>query len=196
MAISKRLRYEILRRDNHACRYCGGAAPDVELTVDHVVPKALGGGDEPGNLVTACRPCNSGKAASSPDAPIVDDVAADALRWARAMERATELQQEQWHEEDVLVYQFEQEWNTWQSPAGTPFLPLSHEHHKTLRTLHRAGLGYLDLRYATIEAMSARHIPAGRVWRYFAGICWRLVEQRREIAASLLQAEEAPADGS
>ncbi|MEU5976310.1 hypothetical protein [Streptomyces sp. NPDC047315] len=25
MAVSKRLRYEILRRDNHACRYCGAA---------------------------------------------------------------------------------------------------------------------------------------------------------------------------
>ncbi|AWN05089.1 HNH endonuclease [Gordonia phage Easley] len=38
MAVSKRLRYEILRRDNHTCRYCGATAPDVPLTVDHVVP--------------------------------------------------------------------------------------------------------------------------------------------------------------
>lgn len=33
MAVSKRLRYEILRRDDHACRYCGDRAPDVKLTV-------------------------------------------------------------------------------------------------------------------------------------------------------------------
>ena len=32
MAVSKRLRFEILRRDNHACRYCGQMAPDVKLT--------------------------------------------------------------------------------------------------------------------------------------------------------------------
>jgi 5-methylcytosine-specific restriction endonuclease McrA len=38
MAVSKRTRYEVLRRDNHACRYCGGIAPDVILTVDHVTP--------------------------------------------------------------------------------------------------------------------------------------------------------------
>lgn len=81
MAVSKRLRYEVLRRDNHACRYCGRSAPDVALTVDHVVPVALGGSDDPGNLVTACRDCNSGKSASSPDAPIVANVADDALRW-------------------------------------------------------------------------------------------------------------------
>ncbi len=91
MPVSRRLRYEVLRRDNHACRYCGASAPDVPLTVDHVIPIALGGTDDPSNLVTACQPCNAGKSASSPDAPIVDDVAADALRWSKAMTRAAEI---------------------------------------------------------------------------------------------------------
>lgn len=27
MAVSKRLRHEVMRRDNHTCRYCGGGAP-------------------------------------------------------------------------------------------------------------------------------------------------------------------------
>lgn len=31
MAISKRLRYEILRRDNHACRYCGNLLGPADL---------------------------------------------------------------------------------------------------------------------------------------------------------------------
>lgn len=44
MAVSKRLRFEVLRRDNHACRYCGATPPDVVLTIDHVVQTALGGG--------------------------------------------------------------------------------------------------------------------------------------------------------
>lgn len=46
MAVSTRLRYEILRRDNHQCRYCGGTAPDVKLTIDHVIPETLGGNDD------------------------------------------------------------------------------------------------------------------------------------------------------
>lgn len=54
MAVSKRTRYEVLRRDNHTCRYCGGSAPDVRLTVDHVLPVTLGGSDDPSNLVAAC----------------------------------------------------------------------------------------------------------------------------------------------
>lgn len=93
MSVSKRLRFEVLRRDNHTCRYCGVAAPDVKLTVDHVIPVALGGLDDPSNLVAACGPCNSGKTSSSPDAPIVADVEQDALRWSKAMDRAAEAQQ-------------------------------------------------------------------------------------------------------
>jgi hypothetical protein len=88
MAISRRLRFEILRRDGHTCRYCGAMAPDVKLTVDHVIPTALGGSDEPANLVTACVDCNSGKASTNPDSVIVEDVAADALRWSRALQAA------------------------------------------------------------------------------------------------------------
>ena len=61
MAVSKRTRFEVLRRDNHACRYCGRTAPEVKLTLDHVVPVSLGGTDDPDNLVAACHDCNSGE---------------------------------------------------------------------------------------------------------------------------------------
>lgn len=92
MAVSKRLRYEILRRDNHTCRYCGASAPDVKLTVDHVTPVALGGTDGPENLVAACSACNAGKSSSQPDAPLVANVQQDALRWNRAIALAAQIQ--------------------------------------------------------------------------------------------------------
>lgn len=189
MAVSKRLRYEILRRDNHQCRYCGSAAPDVKLTVDHVVPTALGGSDEPSNLVTACADCNAGKSASSPDAAIVADVASDALRWARAMVRAAEVQLAERDDECEYLDTFAAQWHAWEA-GGKPFIELDAEHFATLRNLRRAGLSTDDLAYATQSAMSAMHIPRGRLWRYFAGICWRLVEQRREIASALIQVDE------
>lgn len=62
-SLSVRTRFEIFKRDSFQCRYCGRCAPDVMLQVDHVVPVARGGTDEPLNLVTACAECNSGKAA-------------------------------------------------------------------------------------------------------------------------------------
>lgn len=94
MAVSKRLRYEILRRDNHACRYCGAAAPDVKLNVDHVIPTSLGGSDKPDNLVTACAECNSGKTSSMPNAEPVADVDQDVLRQAANVKRETRQRHE------------------------------------------------------------------------------------------------------
>jgi hypothetical protein len=59
--LSKRLRFEILKRDGFRCRYCGANSSQVLMHVDHVVPVADGGGDDPANLVTACADCNLGK---------------------------------------------------------------------------------------------------------------------------------------
>lgn len=61
MALSKTLRFAILSRDGFKCRYCGRKPPEVELHVDHVQPKSLGGKDKESNLVAACRDCNGGK---------------------------------------------------------------------------------------------------------------------------------------
>jgi hypothetical protein len=59
--VTKRVRFLILERDGFRCRYCG-ATPDVaELVIDHVIPVADGGSDEPDNLATACGDCNAGK---------------------------------------------------------------------------------------------------------------------------------------
>lgn len=75
MPISKRTRFEVLRRDAHTCQYCGGKAPDVVLHVDHVIPVSLGGTDKPDNLVASCNECNIGKASSSPNAEFVAELA-------------------------------------------------------------------------------------------------------------------------
>lgn len=92
MAISKRLRFEILRRDGFRCYYCGVRGNEVEttLTIDHVVPVSLGGTDDPENLVAACGDCNAGKSAVSPGDALVAEVdeavAVDKAARARAIE--------------------------------------------------------------------------------------------------------------
>ena len=62
-SIPKRLRQEIFRRDMYKCQFCQGEFSASELTIDHLVPLALGGLDEMINYVTCCRTCNSQKAA-------------------------------------------------------------------------------------------------------------------------------------
>lgn len=61
--LSVRTRFEIFKRDDFQCRYCGRRTPAVVLEVDHVVPIIEGGTDDPINLVTSCWECNSGKSA-------------------------------------------------------------------------------------------------------------------------------------
>ena len=59
--ISSSVRFKVFKRDNFKCRYCGRSSDEVELTIDHVIPKFEGGTDAMFNLVACCRDCNSGK---------------------------------------------------------------------------------------------------------------------------------------
>jgi hypothetical protein len=61
MSLSKKIRFEVFKRDKFTCQYCGHSAPDVTLQVDHIHPVSKGGDDDLVNLVTSCRDCNVGK---------------------------------------------------------------------------------------------------------------------------------------
>lgn len=72
---------DVFIRDGYACRKCGYTAPlfwlqqaprydrrdTYCLTVDHVIPSCCGGSDEPFNLVTLCRSCNTRRGAYLPN---------------------------------------------------------------------------------------------------------------------------------
>jgi hypothetical protein len=58
----KRTRFEVFKRDSFTCQYCGAQPPAVVLVLDHIHPVAAGGESTPENLITACEPCNQGKA--------------------------------------------------------------------------------------------------------------------------------------
>lgn len=57
-------RHSILARDNYTCQYCGSRGK--ELTIDHVVPRWVGGENTWDNLVACCRRCNLKKADKTP----------------------------------------------------------------------------------------------------------------------------------
>jgi 5-methylcytosine-specific restriction endonuclease McrA len=50
---------EILRRDDYTCQYCGHRTNN--LTIDHIIPRHMGGDYSWENLVTACSGCNHRK---------------------------------------------------------------------------------------------------------------------------------------
>lgn len=60
-SISKKIRFEVFKRDSFKCQYCGSCAPDVVLEVDHINPVSKGGDNSLVNLITSCFSCNRGK---------------------------------------------------------------------------------------------------------------------------------------
>ena len=48
------------------CHYCGCSVPPKDLTMDHLVPLALGGRSTKNNLVPSCKDCNNTKKSMMP----------------------------------------------------------------------------------------------------------------------------------
>src|SRR4030095_13972063 len=64
VALSKRIRFEVFKRDQFCCQYCGRHPPDIVLEIDHIIPVCDGGDASEENLLTACFDCNRGKASN------------------------------------------------------------------------------------------------------------------------------------
>lgn len=174
MAVTKRTRFEVLKRDNYTCRYCRSA--ENELTIDHVLPVSLGGSDEPDNLVAACADCNAGKSSSSPDADLVADVSADQVRWSDAMKRAAEVRAESRKDFDQFVATFDRLWlDRWSVPWN---------YEQSLEALYRAGLPLDRFIDAIDVTINARGVYAR--FNYLCGVSWRFVNELQEIARKLI----------
>lgn len=187
MAVSKRLRFEILRRDNHTCRYCGAASPSVALRVDHVMPVALGGSDTPDNLVTSCEPCNSGKSSASPDATHVTEVSNDALRWADAMKQAAEELRAQTEPKRVYRDAFQQEWDQWTREVGwkAERVELPDGWKGSLDSFYAAGLPQEVWPDIIEKAMTNPTVRVDNTFRYACGIAWRMVKGLQDRAKTI-----------
>ncbi len=60
-------RRNLFARDRNQCQYCGKHFPTSDLSIDHVKPRAHGGGDTWENLVCACIRCNAKKGGRTPE---------------------------------------------------------------------------------------------------------------------------------
>ena len=185
MSVSKRLRFEILRRDNYTCRYCGLTAADTELRVDHVLPVDLGGKDEATNLVTACEPCNTGKTSIAPDSELVADIEEKALKWDRALALAVEHRLSELAEREQLLEWMEFEWIYRHDFAA----PLPDDWESSVARFAAQGLPVPEMDDAINVAYAAPVKPES-MWRYFCGVCWRKVDAIRGTARSLIETGE------
>lgn len=171
--LSKRLRFEIFKRDGFTCQYCGGKPPTVILHVDHVVPVSQGGGSNAENLTTACRDCNLGKAGiplGQPPQSVAES--RELLVEREAQERAyiKFVRSKRKREEAALVEIALALWGEgWgftakSTPSVRGFL---------------SKLPYDEILEAA-ELARAKFAEDGdnRAFKYFCGICWRKIERR------------------
>lgn len=178
MAVTKRTRFEVLRRDGHTCQYCGLKATQTEkgLTVDHVVPVALGGADGPENLVAACRDCNAGKSSIQPDSPLVKSLGASAQTYALAMmQRMAEVADAIDRDNQFIEY-FLDVWESYTDVMGRTN-PLPEDHKNTLRRWNRMGIRTELTDYAIDVAMTNKNVHKYDKFRYTAGVIYRTLDE-------------------
>lgn len=174
MSVSKRTRFEVLRRDSHACQYCGEVAPNVVLHIDHVIPVSLGGEDKPGNLVTACKDCNSGKSSIAPDSPLVQSISDKAAAYVLGMQDKMTRFRAQFESFDDYLDEFTQTWEAWRNSTGdTISLPADYE--LSLFRWHSMGIPVRAITLAIPKAMSKRGLRGDHAeFVYMAGIVWTM----------------------
>ena len=92
-------RSRILARDRNRCQYCGMKGGPFELTIDHIIPRSLGGRTAAENLCAACFACNQRKGDRTPEEarmPLLANPAALTYGMDRAVMRHAAESRPEW----------------------------------------------------------------------------------------------------
>lgn len=170
-AISKKVRFEVFKRDSFTCQYCGAHPPQAVLHVDHIVPVAEGGGNEDTNLVTACDRCNLGKAANSLDSiPVsLSDRAAEVVEreaqlrgYSAVMAAQRErIEDDCWEVANIFVEQFRDQ-------------GIRKDWFQSIRQFVER-IGVHECIRAMEIATARKPFSKSQCFRYFCGVCWNIV---------------------
>lgn len=189
MTLSVRTRFEVFKRDRFTCSYCGRTPPAVLLEVDHIVPQAAGGSDDPENLTTSCADCNRGKAdrlLEEGRAPIVRSESVDELEERLAQLTAyAELNQQLRALTDKTVFMVGDAWAKAfgyhvEERSGGSVMVLDDPYGRfprdqSVRTILARLPLQIVLEAVDITASWSHEGPSERACRYFYGVCWRRI---------------------
>lgn len=169
--LSKKMRFDVFKRDGFQCQYCGATPPSVVLEVDHVHPVSKGGKNRVDNLLTSCFECNRGKAAGlltvAPQS--VSDkamVIAEKMEQLKAFEK---LQRNKRKSEEQSIDMVEEVFQQYYETSGFK---------DRFRESVRIFLQHLTV-YEVMDAMNrACSKVNGREnsIKYFCGICWNVIK--------------------
>ena len=171
VALSKKQRFNVFKRDCFACQYCGATPPGTVLEVDHIHPVSQGGKNVIDNLITACFDCNRGKGAgllSSVPESVADRalIVAEKMEQLKAYEKL--LKSKQKAEENAIdeiqdVFQVEFPNRSFQPK----FRESVRDFLQQLPAIELAGY---------MRKAAGKCVTADDAAKYFCGICWNVIK--------------------
>lgn len=174
MAISKKTRFEVFKRDSFTCAYCGNTPPAIILEVDHILPRAKKGLDDINNLITACFDCNRGKSdrlltritsQMNENFLLIREKEEQLRAYYKFVKKIEKHVQQQIDEVDRAF------WNFYE-PKST-FIDTVKQ--GTLKTFLK-NLTVYELIHAVNIAQQKFPIDYSRAYKYFCGICWNWIK--------------------
>lgn len=170
--LSAKTRFDVFKRDQFTCQYCGAHPPAVVLHVDHIHPVAEGGSDDEDNLVTSCERCNLGKGARllsaapktlAEKAEIAKEREEQLAGYAAIMQQIRErIEDDAWDVADALI------------PGSSD--GMSTARFESIKRFVRE-LGKEGCLEASEIAWAKKPYSDTQRFKYFCGVCWRKIER-------------------
>jgi len=170
-ALSQKTRFEIFKRDEFMCQYCGSTPPAVVLEVDHILAVANGGENNCDNLITSCFDCNRGKAAT-PLTSVPETLAEKAARVKESekqlkayykilQSKKDRLYSESWQIAEILL-------------PGCGETGFNICYRKSIENFLQR-LDYYEVEDSAHTAVFRFPSYTVKTFKYFCGICWRKI---------------------
>lgn len=169
---SKRMRFEVFKRDNFECQYCGAKPPKVPLEIDHIIPVSKNGKTTKDNLITACFDCNRGKSNIELDnipAPLIDTIERKKTAQLQYLEYKKILKKEKKiiDEEILAVEEIYMAW--FDNYCFTDKFKI------TVKNFIRK-LGSVQVEISMEKACNKIYYDESEALKYFCGICWNIIK--------------------
>lgn len=170
--ISKRVRFEVFKRDLFKCAYCGRTPPAVVLHVDHIHPVSKGGKNTQDNLITACFDCNLGKSNISLSS-VPESFSDKALRMRELRDQMKALGK---LSQEIAEMTARETWIGIKALYGDDCREIDKKTFSSVQ-LFVEKLGSDGVKKAAQIAISRKgNAGESTMFLYFCGICWRMIK--------------------
>lgn len=171
--ISKRVRFEVFKRDDFTCVYCGRTPPESPIECDHVIAASSGGSCDLGNLVTACADCNRGKS----NIPVDNRIALQRERKMR--DREAMFAVTRYWERVLESGSYEMSFTMPQESSIRSFVrSLSIYGVFDAIDKTRSVIGVADFSLETKESHDVAYQTCGDQWQFFQAVCLRAIDSK------------------